>query len=171
MTINQFKKINSRRTRGFTLLETLVAVAILSITITGPISVISDAVHRMYYAKDQMIAINLAQEGVEVVRKTRDSNMLEGSQWTRDFNQPDYIVDATLASPLIACSGNCDQKVYLDGNGLYRQGIAGTETQFTRIVTITNLGGDERKVTSRVEWRTRGANGVVAVSEYLFKTF
>ena len=58
--------------RGFTLVETLIAIAILLIAVVGPISLIGDALHKLYYAKDQMIAINLAQEGIEVVRQRRD---------------------------------------------------------------------------------------------------
>lgn len=151
-------------------METLVAIAILLIAVVGPISLIGDALHKLYYAKDQMIAINLAQEGIEVVRQVRDTNML-GGVGTDIFilSSPSYyVVDASLAS-LSTSVGN-QQPVILDA-GLYKQGVAGMPTQFTRLVTIESVGSGatERKVTSKVEWKTGGQAGTITVTEYLFK--
>ena len=155
--------------KGFTLIETLVAIAILLIAVVGPISLIGDALHKLYYAKDQMIAINLAQEGIEVVRQRRDSDML-GTVGADIFSLPNpiyYTVDASSASLNISTAGQ--KPVYINGDFYAQSG--GTATQFTRLITITSVGSGttERKVTSTVEWKTGGQTGTITVSEYLFK--
>ena len=58
--------------RGFTLMETLVAISILLIAVVAPMSTIGGALSFIYIARDQMIAVNFAQEGIEVVRQKRD---------------------------------------------------------------------------------------------------
>lgn len=158
-----------RSPKGFTLVETLIAIAILLIAVVGPISLIGNALHKLYYAKDQMIAINLAQEGIEVVRQRRDSDMLEVSA-SDIFSLPSpsyYTVDASSASLNISTAGQ--KPVYINGDFYAQSG--GTATQFTRLITITSVGSGttERKVTSTVEWKTGGQTGTITVSEYLFK--
>lgn len=165
MTTNNFSKYE-----GFTLVETLVAIAILLVAVVGPISLIGDALHKLYYAKDQMIAINLAQEGIEVVRQKRDSDMLAVSA-SDIFSLASpiyYVVDAISAT--LYTSVGTQQPVILDA-GFYKQRVAGTPTQFTRLVTIESVGSGlkERKVTSRVEWKTGNQTGTITVTEYLFK--
>lgn len=182
MTTNIFSKNSEGLARlsfskknfgGFTLVETLIAISILLIAVVGPISLIGDALHKLYYAKDQMIAINLAQEGIEVVRQQRDSEMLAVSA-------PDifslasptyYIVDSTGATPLFPCVV-CDgfpEPVYIS-DGIYEDVTPAAATQFKRLITIASVvAGRESKVTSAVEWQTGGQTGTITVSEYLFK--
>lgn len=170
MTTNSIFNIPYSVRGGFTLVETLIAISILLIAVVGPISLIGDALHKLYYAKDQMIAINLAQEGIEVVRQKRDNDMLAVSA-------PDifslvsptyYIVDATGATPLVPSAG-VPEPVYIS-DGIYEDVTPATATQFKRLVTITSVVvGRESKVTSTVEWKTGGQTGTITVSEYLFK--
>ncbi len=168
MTTNKFTKYG-----GFTLVETLVAVTILFIAVVGPISLIGDALHKLYYAKDEMIAINLAQEGIEVVRQKRDSDMLANNFVSDIFSTAGtvyYTVDASSVTLLTAPDGT-QQPVLIDG-GFYKQGGVGTATQFTRLVTVSDTGltgARERKVTSAVTWKTGNQTGTISVSEYLFK--
>lgn len=157
---------------GFTLVEMMVAITILLIAVVMPISLIGNALHNLYYARDQMVAINLAQEGIEAVRQVRDSNMLGSSSVPGIFSlssSVSYTVDATSATPLTE-SVDAQQPVLIEG-GFYKQGGVGTATPFTRLVTITSVGdgGTERKVTSTVIWKTGGQTGTITVSEYLFK--
>lgn len=173
--------------KGFTLVETLAAVTILSLAITGPIHLIGNSLHKIYYARDQAIAINLAQEGVEMVRQARDSNRLGGGLWTTGILAGSYTIDVgtfvLTASPatenfIFPCGGCSPQPVYLDMSanptkGLYRQNVFGSTfllTNFSRIVTIEAVPStsDEIKVSSKVEWKTGGGTGTITVSEHLF---
>src|SRR3972149_102217 len=70
----------SNLSRGFTLIETLVAISLLSIAIVAPMSLTSQSLTAAYYARDQVTAFNLAQEGLEAVRAFRDGQVLQISQ-------------------------------------------------------------------------------------------
>lgn len=171
---------------GFTLLETMVAIAILLVAVVTPISLIGDSLSNLYYARDQMIAVNLAQEGIEMVRQVRDSEKLGGGAgaFTSALTPGDYVVDpysffstsgvSGIKAGLISCPSCSDSNkvVALDSvRGLYRQNFpGGTATQFRRVVNISSsgLGSDERKVTATVTWRTGNKTGTIAVEEYLF---
>ena len=68
----KFNKNNSNK-RGLTMVETLVAISILTIAVVGPLGIIAQALHSSYYTRDQMTAYYLAQEAVEYVRNLRDT--------------------------------------------------------------------------------------------------
>src|SRR3990170_1749725 len=71
--------------RGFTLIETLVALVIFTTSITVLISVTGSGVANTNYAKNKFIASYLAQEGVEMVRNIRDNAWLDpaGGGWSK----------------------------------------------------------------------------------------
>ena len=171
---------------GFTLLETMVAIAILLIAVVGPISLIGNSLHQIYYARDEMSAVNLAQEGIEAVRRVRDTNMIvrPSGGWDKDLKiNKYYSVDSTnmyiwsdgTASPssfLIPCNGagcNVAKPIFIDPTtGLYRQNAAGAPTQFSRVVDINQVAINEYTVTCTVTWTTGGQTGSVVVSENIF---
>ncbi len=80
-------KKNRRTSRGFTLVETLVAITILLIVIVGPMTIASRGMQSAYFASDQATATYLAQEGIEYIQKLRDNNAL--------LNFQDYKVDSS----------------------------------------------------------------------------
>ena len=67
---------NSKLQVGFTLLETIVAFAVIFAALVGPVSLITRGLIDVTFAKNKLIALNLAQEGIELVRLTRDNNIL-----------------------------------------------------------------------------------------------
>lgn len=62
--------------KGFTLIETMVAVTILTLAIAGPLYSASRAILAAQIARDQLVASYLAQEGIEYVRVMRDDAFL-----------------------------------------------------------------------------------------------
>ncbi|MDB5204676.1 MAG: seg [Candidatus Taylorbacteria bacterium] len=62
--------------RGFTLIETLVAITLLVLAITGPLQIASNALNSSYYARDEITAYYLAVEGIEYIKNSRDSLFL-----------------------------------------------------------------------------------------------
>src|SRR4051812_29896076 len=67
--------------KGFTLVEAMVAISILSLAVTGPLVIAQKGIGSAIYARDQVTASYLAQEGVEYVRNVRDTNRIAGSPW------------------------------------------------------------------------------------------
>jgi prepilin-type N-terminal cleavage/methylation domain-containing protein len=65
-----------KRNKGFTLVETLVAISIFSISILGLLSILAAGVTNTTYDKNKMVASYLAQEGVEYMRNLRDTHVL-----------------------------------------------------------------------------------------------
>ena len=61
---------------GFTLIETMVAISLLMVALIPPMSLASQALTAAYYSRNQITAFYLAQEGIEIVRAVRDSNIM-----------------------------------------------------------------------------------------------
>lgn len=183
----------SSRPRGFTLLETMVAVSLLAVAIVAPMSLTAQSLASAYYARDQITAFYLAQEGLEVVRNIRDNNILQNSQSTSGtvnllngipITTP-FTVDATVAytaiNPPPTCSGTCAP---LKTDGVLYNYTASIPTQFTRTLTACyvhapppiDTGGcnstfsDEIKITVTVTWKTGNIQQrTVSVSENLYR--
>ena len=101
--------------RGFTLLETLVAVAILALAVSGPIYVASRVLVAAQVAKEQLTASYLAQEGIEYMRSMRDHEFLaayaSGSQTASEDAWANFTAGdgshtgaITRCTPLLPCA-------------------------------------------------------------------
>ncbi len=80
--------------KGFTLIETLIAIAIIMIAITGPFAATENSIDAANISRDKTIAVFLAQEGIEYVRAVRDkvyikecfsNNGINCSEWWNAF--------------------------------------------------------------------------------------
>lgn len=168
--------------KGFTLLETLVAVMILATAVAGPLSIASRSLNTSLIAKDQITAFFLAQEGVEYVRFVRDSNRLLGADWITgsggtsagisiapcvydiNTNPIGCYVDSTTNSPSgqgdvpTSCGAtSCPVMYYNSTSGLYTYNTsATTKTIFTRQIVLTTISSNEYKLTVSVSWSDLG---------------
>src|SRR3989344_8567617 len=93
-----------RKSGGFTIIESLVAIAILVLAITATASAIQTSISSYIFSKDQIIAFYLAQEGLEQVRNIRDENALVGRNWltglSANSSDPCYFGNACIVDPL-----------------------------------------------------------------------
>jgi prepilin-type N-terminal cleavage/methylation domain-containing protein len=175
---------------GFTLLETLVAVLILSTSIVGPLSIASRSLHNSITAKDQISAFFLAQDALEFIRFARDTNALKGDNWLTGAGSTSgginltpctgangCYLDSTLNSPTAptACtSAVCPTINYSNTSSLFTYAAAnGTTilgTQFVRQVLLTTVVANvEEKITIVVSWNDSGNNPhSVTVVENIF---
>ena len=78
MIKNKTKKYNFSDDRGFTIMETLVAIFILLLAITGPMVFSQSALRAAFQSRDQITAFYLAQDAIEFVKNKRDDNVLLG---------------------------------------------------------------------------------------------
>lgn len=73
------RKIRLRAKKGETVLEVLMALVILTMASTVATSLIITAMQANLFNRDSLVALNLAQEGIEYMRNVRDSNWLRFS--------------------------------------------------------------------------------------------
>lgn len=68
-----------RNLTGFTLIEVLIAVALLGVGILGSAVMFSSTFKSMRSDKNEAVALNLAQEGLSMIETVRDENWLKTS--------------------------------------------------------------------------------------------
>ncbi len=89
----QINMNNINKNKAFTLVETLVAIAVLMIAIAGPLTVSSQAYTAALDAKNQAIATFLAQATIEYINYTKNNDWIIGS-WP-----PSIMYSCTSGSP------------------------------------------------------------------------
>ncbi len=137
---------NNKLNKGFTLLETLVAVAIFTVSVLALLSVLSGGIASTNYAKRKIMATYLAQQGVEYIRNQRDNYVILNSDnpqagWD-DFTAAVTGYTYPITDPLF--SG------------------------FTRTVLAEFPSVDEVKISSTVSWNQGFGNQSFTFSENLF---
>ncbi|PCI30690.1 hypothetical protein COB52_01250 [Candidatus Kaiserbacteria bacterium] len=149
--------------KGFTLVETMVAISVLVVAITAPLTLSSQSLFSAIYAKDQTTAFYLGQEAIEIVRNTRDGNLLryldgQSTDWLSgiptDSNFHVDVIDGSLDS----CTSCLDTKLKHDGTFYNHQ--SGTDSRFSRStkVDIDGTNINEATITVKVEWQTGSFN-------------
>lgn len=163
--------------KGFTLTETLVAIAIISIGLIAPITVAFVSIQATDRTVDRAIAYYLAQEGAEYVRYVRDTNNLERDPWLQGLGRctsgssvcdiSNVLSDVTNDSDMLNCPGTaCSNPV--EFNGSYYNGTGGSDTKFIRSIDINLIGSNEAEVVVTVDWVGRTENHSITVREHIF---
>ena len=170
-------------TKGFSLIETLVAITVLIGAIAGPLTLASQGIKAASLFKNQLIASNLAQEGMELVHAKRDANILQGKGWMDGITDVcggsecfiRYTPTDNSASQINfgLCDGSCP-KFYITPEGWYVQkktGDAGdSETIFQRAIQVTQIvPSKEVKVKTTVTWPERFSTITFDLEEHLLK--
>jgi prepilin-type N-terminal cleavage/methylation domain-containing protein len=200
MIKNKNKKIISKKD-GFTIIESLVAIFILVISLTGPMVFSQSGLRAAFVSRDQITAFFLAQDTFEYIKNIRDDNVLEyladntsGVEWLDNF---DDCLDArgctidtstnNLASAFNICTSSSVEgcmddpetpdKNYTtlkrDSDGVF--GFNGSEDSiFARHIFIEEtVPGREAEVTVYVRWNTAETIGLrqIVVKETIFDSW
>ncbi len=79
-------------------METLIAITILITAIAGPMTIAARGLQTAYYTKDELVAVALAQEAIELVRMKRDQYALANSGSSNGwYTAPDSNTNAVSA--------------------------------------------------------------------------
>ena len=143
--------MSNHHQKGFTLLEVIITIFIVSIGLIGILSLVNISLKGPTLSKDRLIASGLVQEGMEIVRDIRKSN-IEWDDWYNAVVNNDYRVQYNTTSLTIPYSG---AYLRINANGLY-QYDSGPDTLFKRKVTLTKIPADEVKVVVEVKWDIKG---------------
>ncbi len=167
--------------KGFTLIETLVAISILVIAIAGPMTMAARGLQSSYHAKSQLVAVHLAQEAIEIVRMKRDNYTLANANSSEDwYDDSALIPDICKKDPDSATEHGCgvqsrgtmnffscgptgaacrlkyDPAPVANERGIYTESD-GDNSLFTRKVFVYRRAGapaGEAVVTVKVSWRS-----------------
>ena len=156
------------KSRGFTLLEVIIAIFILTVGVGGAFSLIYQTLSVASLSELRLTGAYLAQEGMEVVRNIRDKTWLEKRTGPAIMWDEYLPVGSWKADYLTQNLNNPYNGTFLniDANGFYSYS-AGTPTKFKRKILIEKPEVDKIKVTVEVIWEERGRSHDVKVSEYL----
>ena len=188
--MKSFFQQKRKNNRAFTIVEALLAVSIFSLSVVVLMSVLSEGIADTGYAKKKIMAVYLAQEGVETMRNMRDSYILysaSGTGWsgfssklsgascgaangcyfndsTLNFSDPSQpIIDITMT----ACSTNCPTLLYNSTSGKYGY-TTGTASGLRRKIQTTTISANEMKISSTVFWTQESGTYNITLSENLF---
>jgi len=200
------KKINqglpalggARGNQGFTLIETLIAVAIFSISIISLMSVLGNGLSDIEYAKKKTTATYLAQEGIEYLLNKRNAYVLFSSD-PNDWNDfvanfdggtgntkcstsqpPDSdetgqcgfniaIVNQTNAASVFICATDASRCHLYFNNGNYSTNpLNGIDSGFIRTIWADTSLTDRIEIYSRVSWEQKSGTHSITMTEYLY---
>jgi len=159
-------KLSKTTTKGFTIIETLVAITILMISIAGPLTIAHKSFMAAIQARDQLTASYLAQDAMEYIKHIRDDNMLNASNWLAHLDAciaQKCAID-TLTGAVIA--GITTFSLTKTQNGYGHSG--GTPTPFSRSFSITKIHDNQARVTVEVRWTGITRDNLVTYTSELF---
>lgn len=162
-----------KRKRGFTILELIVAIFIVITGLVAAASLMTYSISAVIIGKSQIIATNLAQEGLEVVRNIRDNNWhciadpdcTDVTSWNEGLGVGEWRVEYDSLG-LSVYTGN-SLKLY-DGFYQYTFGDETYETRFYRKITIEDISANEIKVVSEVTFSERNKSYSVSAENRLY---
>lgn len=176
--------INYKKNKGFTLVETLVAIGILSISILATFTAVQNSLHDSSLSKDRIIAFFLAQDVVEFIKNKRDNNAIADLSGTptnwlsgiATFGDPCYFTETcrvdSYSDSLVDCvydSGSVCQNIRQNtSTGLYGYNPAWSESKFRRSVHFQSINADEVLLTVTIVWNEGSVAKTFQVDQLLF---
>ena len=160
----------SRFLTGFTLVETLVAITVLTLALGGPMTLATRSIKDSLASRNKVVAFYLAHEAIEYVKNTRDSNFLErisggSNPWLQGLSVCSSSVNGcridVVNDSVSGCGSPCEVLRFDSISRVYSYNSGG-DSIFTRKITIDDSlnGGDEAKVIVTVEWTDYGLRNV-----------
>ncbi|MFA5024004.1 MAG: type II secretion system protein [Patescibacteria group bacterium] len=150
---------------GFTLIEVITVLFIISLALVGVLTLIVQSIQSQSLNKNNLIAYQLAQEGIELIRKTRDSNWRQGEDWDKDLTVGTYYMDYRDTIPH-KLHNMVEGKLKQDADGFYyhhNEDTVDPDSRFTRVITLAKLNWGlfwqyGYYVRSQITWSENGRN-------------
>lgn len=193
MILKKNKQLNAS---GFTLVEVMTAVMIMSIGLVGGLTLINYNLRNISSGEKKIVATSLAAEGIELARNVRDTNWLQESaaNWNLDIEGinssnttikffcggDDHRQIPSSPQTLTACGEDCRMYVYTKtanpglgaqcySDDFNKPGYSKVATNFYRLITLDNESSvDHVKVQVDVKWVSGTQTYNVTASEILY---
>lgn len=179
-------------TKGYSLVEVMVAITILMLSIVGPMVIAAKSYQSAQYARQQTTAFFLAQEGITAANTLRNNGGVDAYtdasvdpwDWSSDaaldpcFEADGCNIDfrdATLLDNIVDCTtaDACTLLFDAEASRAAFQHVSGTPSPYTRVITFELVSAEEVLVTSRVSWNAQllGGSQEIVLSTSLFNLF
>ena len=151
---NTKHNLQSRARHGFTIVEIITVLFVVSVGLIGVLSLIIKNIQSQTFNKQNLIAYQLAQEGIELTREVRDTNWKIGNSYNDGLADGYYSLDYQSLVPTSISADN-PPPLYLNG-GYYSHIPNATSTGFKRSIRIETLDPPTAmRVTCTVAWAIR----------------
>lgn len=167
--------------KGFTLLETLFAIFILTTGFFSTFSLLRKSISTTTTNINQLVATNLAQEGIEIVRNIRDSQYVTGNSWAEVLNSLGSGSCSGCEADIESTSLSVfDRYLKIDPATNRYQYILGEGTLFKRKININQGQGvcgeilnpnDCIKIDVEVSWQERGQDFKFGAEDYIYNLY
>jgi len=159
------KRKNKKTEAGFTILELMAVVFVVSIGMIAVMNWISQAFLHARVIRSKLIAAYLAEEGIEIVRNIRDTNWVEGDVWNSGIGTSG---DFEMQYDDIALSNYTGRYLKINEAGFYNYSL-GSDTKFKRKISINTSVNEEISVLVTVSFQEMGKDFEVKALEKLKK--
>ena len=158
---------------AFTLVEVITVLLVISLGMIGTLSLISQNIRSQSVNEKTMVAYQLAQEGVELVRNLRDTNWNYNNDWRTGMETDGiYVMDYEGLLPT-KLTTQSQGDLFLDTNGMYRHNsLNTTKSGFNRVIDIEAAPAEEVQkyitVTVNVSWEDHGKPYIYSLEAQLY---
>ena len=164
--------------RGQSLIEATIALGVITTGLVGALTLMSFSLRAANTSENQLIALNLAWEGIEVVQNKRDSNYLAGAAFNTDLvsgGDQTAIADFDPSAGWVidfvpnAMADNSTQ--FYNQGGVYRkssQTVPGISTIFRRLLILDNTTSGQLRAVSSVQWKEGDATRQVSTERIFY---
>lgn len=161
---------------GFTLVETLVAISILLLAVTGPLMLSRNSLSTGIHSQGGTTAQYLAEDAVEYVKAVRGNNRKAGNDWLDGLDPcmtGSCIIDTTESetdsSAITDCGGSCPALRFNSATAQYGYDSSWEESPYTRSISIDEHNSNEVMLTITVDWDFKGRSKTLTVNRLLFE--
>lgn len=157
--------------KSFSLLGVLISSEILTVAAVAIIGLMASSIIYAKTSGNKLVALGLAQEGIEITRNIRDRNWLAGGSLAWRDGLADGAYQAKL-NPLGLIGLTAENKKMRYGTDFWyvpaEPSVLGADTIFERIITIST--GTEGEIIAECEtsWSERGKNFSIVLEDKLY---
>lgn len=157
------------KNKGFTLLEMLIAVFVITVGIIGAAALFVRVTASALVASDRLTAAYLAKEGIEIVRNIRDTNWLNNEFWDEGL-YPNCTGgcegDYTMTENLDSWQGRF---LNIDVQEFYSYRGSDRPTKFQRKISIEKPTDDILKILVEINWTEKRSPYSLSVREEIYR--
>jgi Tfp pilus assembly protein PilV len=162
---------------GYVLLEAIVSLGILAGGIIASLALFTSTLSFSQEKERSLVVINLAREGVEIVRSIRDNQgyaviETQDGDWIMDSTTNYYGFLTNADNSNIVTCANCSLQL-VGGRYSHDPGVA---TIYKRLVNVSDMGPGlcsppdtscEKRITSTVYWTEKGREHTFVLEAHL----